>query len=902
MKEIYAIDNLFKSIRQYYNKVLLEPNEFISLFDDSLHELQITKKIDSASVEKEILSYLVVISWFDHISKKITQSMFKDGIKIGSISEIGAKAQNKQHSDDFTKYTITQHIEKLHREHFKTPMRKLRSHNGIKLDDIKESWHSSTQENGVVITIEVVASSIIQYQRSYIDKLTADGLLPELSRIQEIFSHVKYSTPSEPAIVQVLELSTELYLKQFEISSILLPFHRGNKAISDNIDKIYALYSPDKDKKARKIKEMLKVLRVGSPEPTLFPTTRRKQKTHSNGKITEITNKSKSIEAPAEKKPELEAINSKPQPLKITDESTPLLLEKDSQELLSSDEILQHYCEKISDNKYLVVDGFYLIKENTSYSLCKNISKDETPEYKTISKNPFFVIAKTHLIEDDTYGVRIASISEILKSKFLSYNLGDIDGSTALKKQLNNKGYGVNDIKTATEYIHLLVDTPNIPIVTISNQIGWINDQRGVGFVLPKGKGIGITGLEYSGENPNLANAISQGGSLQEWLSIFDIFKIEEAHPRLQFLIFSALMPLFADFFPLFSGITINIGPDDSEEKKSSNGKSVMLRFLLSLQGNSTESSSSWFGNWKVNALGIENSLYTGIGSYRDDTSIRDADMTDKLMEDIIYSISTGKARTTSVKDGRDRRTILFSSGESDILRTNAKDGAYVRFINIGIKRTDYGPGDTRPIVEYIEKVTKENYGFIYPVAIRIMLEKKEDLLQRIEKYQNEFSHISKHDLAARLAKQYAVIAVCGEIFIEAMRELSKNHTKFDTINAFEVSKEMFMAHDTKLLNMDNTEQQESNNMLYDFLNNFTKDGESQLYDRAGVKVGFVKDDKYYILSGKVKGYLPKGVIKPSFMKEMERQDQLVEKSKAITLEKKTNRYDVFIINKKLSI
>ena len=893
MGKTQPLAKLLSSTRQYQTKALLELKEFISIFNDSLNELQITNKIDSSVLEKEIHSYLEITNWFKYVSEKITKTFFEWNLPINMIDKEGTKAQYKSNSDEYVNLFILEYIGKQHKKYFNTPMPELRSNHGIKIDGSIEPWHTIVHENGITIIIETVASAMIEYQRSYVDQLISDGLLPELSRIQKLFSSVEYTNTSEPAMIQVLESCTELYLKQYQISAVLLPFHQGNhKAISANIDKIYELYSPGKDQMVRKAAEMIKVLGLNNTDPS------------NHDKITEITNKSENKDKTTAKTPtlqqsEVSSVLSKPQTLKVTKEPVKEVESEIVQEPASIEALIKQYSEKkISDLEYQVVADFYIKKEHDTYSLYKKIvGKKDKIDYKLVSKKPFFVIAKTHHIEDEINGVRIASIDEIQNDKFQSYDLGAIEGAP-FKKELNNKGYKVADIKMVTEYIHLLEDKPDIPLVTISNKVGWIDDERGFGFVLPKGRGIGIEGLEYSGENSNLKNAINHGGDLQEWLSIFDVFKMEEAHPRLQFLLFSSLMPLFAEYYPLFGGITINIGPDDSEEKKSSNGKSVMLRLLLSIQGNSTESSSSWFGNWKMNLQGLEKSLYTCVGSYHDDTSIKDSDMTDKDIEDIIYSISTAKSRETSVKDGRDRRTILFSSGESDILGHGAKDGAYARFINIGIKRTDYGSGNTKPIVDHIEKMTKKHFGFVYPIAIRVMLENQEAILSKIDDYQEELSSISRHDLAIRLTKYYAVIAVCGDIFIEAVKTLSNGTYDFSGINTLEVCKVMFKVHDQKLLDMDNASQTVSGNLLNDLLGKFTEDDKHILYNKAGDKVGFVENgNTYYIRLKAVAGNLPHNMPKKTFLSYIDK-SSIIHESKGVTRKHINNgksiRYTIF--------
>jgi len=614
-------------------------------------------------------------------------------------------------------------------------------------------------------------------------------------------------------------------------------------------------------------------------------------------KITEIT----------ENNDEINLFISNPIEISISDS------EKDTQQgdTVETDGIevfIENYCEeKISDDKYLVIDNFYLIKEKNRYLLKKYVkdkkigSGDDVifvPEYKTISKIPYFITEKTHHIEKDIEGIRLAAIKDGKFDSHIQLTMSEVS-SGKLKNVLRNRGILIDTPKDNVNHIDALsVETKQQ--IFLSDNVGWKEFSSQFGFVLPNAKGVGITGLEYSGHNPLLTRAISQGGSLQKWLSMFNTFKLEEAHPRLQFLLFSSLMPLFAEYYPLFSGITINIGPDETEEKNSSNGKSVMLRLLLSTQGDSSESSSSWFGNWKVTLEGLEKSLYTNIGSYHDDTSIKHQSITDKVIEDIIYSVSTGKGAETATKSSRERRTVLFSSGESDILGSKSKDGAYVRFINVGIKRSDYGKGDTKIIVDEIEKTTKSNYGFIYPVAIRIMLENRDKILSDIDKFKKDLEDIAQHNLSPRLAKQYATIAVCGVIYINAMKIITKDKNMWNDINPFEVSKEMFIVHDKKLLKMDADETEQHEGVLKSLLNNLTFDtAKKRIYDSEGNTVGSIKKNEYRIIGNMVEDYLPKDSSKFALMQALEKENLLIEKNKNYTIDGNSERCIAFRLPEK---
>ncbi len=908
MEKKTSLDKLIGNVKQYHTKRLLPPDDFIGYFNKTLEELQITNKIDTNIFKQDLIKYLKVIDWFGDIGRLIAISLFDKGLKIDIFQSEGDKLQYGVNTQDFTNYIITGYLDKRHKEYFHTPVPSLNCNGGVKPNNMKGDWHMATHDGGIKTPIETIVSVLIEFERSYVKQLEKEGSLPELTRIREIFNNAELDNHKDLTALQVLDEITYLYIQQYELSSILKYFRRNDmESLSPNIDKIFELYSDDKDKRVRKMMGLIKIL---DPN-TIHVTSKRAKNIKSkltateNDIITEITQDSKDTihdaAAVSDTKKELSTVSGEHQALMIAGEPEVTHVANTAEIPPSVEDILEKYCEeKISDDLYKVIEDYFIMKKGSRFILKKFMGIKvtgkgddavETEEYKEVSQKPFFVVARTQHLEEDTQGVRLASIGDIINNTYEAFSLGDL-GNSSFVKRLNNKGYKVKNKKLAEDYINILEEVTDKQVF-ISNNVGWVNHNGLFGFVLPTGKGIGITGLEYSGKNPNIKNAISRGGNLNKWLSIFDVFNLDKAHPRLQFLLFSSLLPLFAEYYPLFSGITINIGPDDSEEKKSSNGKSIMLRLLLSVQGNSTESSSSWFGNWKINLQGLEKSLYTCVGSYHDDTSIRDDDFTDKVIENSIYSISTGKARTTSVKEGKDRRTVLFSSGESEILGHNAKDGAYARFINVGIKRSDYGSDKTKEIVDHIERISKEHYGFVYPVAIRIMLENKEAIFEEIDIYQNQLLETYKHDLAVRLAKQYALIAVCGNIFIESLKMLSKGKYNFDNIDSFEVAREMFIVHDEKLQRMDAAKKEQPSNLLQSILDNFEENSQSELFD-GSEKVGFIKDGHYHILAGKIKNYLPSGMTKQAFTKEMNKLGRLIEKSKAITQNKKTERYDVF--------
>ena len=844
MKSKKSLDKLIENIKQYHGKGILSPDDFIEYFNETMEELQITNQIDTNTFKEDLIEYLKVIDWFSDIGRLIAKSFFNKGLTIETVQSEGDKAQYRVNTQDYTNYIITDYLEARHKKHFNNPVPPLDSNGGVSSQDIAADWHITLHENGIKTSIETVASVLIEFERSYVEKLDKQGLLPEFTRIQEVFSNAKFDEHRELTAIQILEEITNLYLQQYELSSILQHFHHDKiKTLSPNIDTIFELYSSDKEKRVSKLKSMMKILDLNV--------------------MTELTDNPKDIhsttvETPAIEK-DLASAQSEPQPLKIIKEPATTSTESKAQEPLSVEHILEQYCEeKISDDEYRVVSDFYIMKEYGKYQLYKRIAgKKDEPENKLVSRKPFFVIARTHHIEDEVMGVRIASIDEVQAGKFLSFDLGAIEGAS-FKKQLNNKGYKVTDIKILTEYIHSIEDKSDLPLVITSNKVGWIEHVGQFGFVLPNGKGIGITGLEYSGVNPNLVHAIEQKGNLNTWLSIFEKLDLEKAHPRIAFLLFSALLPLFANYHDTYEGFTINITPDYSEGKASSNGKTTVQQLMLSLQG----SIPHWHTNWNKSANAIEDYLHTNIGAYLDDTS--KTKMTPQELEDMIYSISDAESRGTARQASRDRKTVLYSTGEKDFLKHTGKDGVYVRYVDVGIKRNDYGSNDsdvTRKIVDHIKKTVVSNYGFVYPEAIRIFMDSKKDILDSTDKYIDAMAQDGQYDNASRIAKRYAMIAVCGEVFIDVMRKLTGDRELYTNLDPYQISLDMFKVHDQRLLDMDSTEQDLSGNLLDDFINQFTIDSDDDLIAHDGKKLGYIKDDQIRIIKEKavITDYLPQG-------------------------------------------
>ncbi len=956
------LKTLLGSTRQYHSRKLLKADEYISLLSDTLSTLHLTSKIDLTMLSQEIRNFVMILDWFGHISTKITQNFYDWGLHINLLEKDGSKLQYRQNSDEFVNYIITEYIEKKHKKHFGTTLPALHSHQGINLSDITGDWHTVTQDNGITLTIETIVSSLIEYERSYMSQLANSGTLQTLQNIHKVFSNMNFNSPEEAIIVQVLEQCTELYLTQYEISSILLPFHLGEEGVSINLDKIYEKYSPAKNLTVRKTIEMINVLKQddkhlndaeskrimqelenladdvitesttnewehpGAEQKRLKKVIRNIQsKSEKKQRVPKKTKQTKlplkDIEKDDESQPiindipvkshntetvhikELQSFSSSEQPMKIFDEPD-IQKEVDSQsDPLTMTQILEKYCEeKLSDDKYRIAGEFYLMKEYGRYSLVmhnghKTIGKGdeafEEPIYKRVSKTPYFVVAKTVHLQSGNQGVQLVAVNNDKLGEYTSLTLGDAD-SKKVKTALRNKGILIESPKLNSDYIDSMYQTISRQLF-ISDNVGWVEHAGQFGFVLPNKFGIGINGLEYSGKNANLLHAIETKGNLEAWLSIFESLDLEKAHPRIAFLLFSSLLPLFAGLHDTFEGFVINITPDYSEGKGSSNGKTTLQQLMLSIQG----SVEHWHTNWNKTALAMEDYLYTNVGAYFDDTS--KTKMKAEELEDLIYSISDAQSRGSSRQSARTRKTVMYSTGEKDFLQHTGKDGVYVRYVDIGIKRNDYGSNDTeetRKIVDHIKKTVVSHYGFVYPEAIKIFLANKDDILERTDIYIDKMAEHGRYDNASRIAKRYAMIAICGEIFIDVMRSLTGDSNLYSSLNSFEISLNMFKVHDQKLIEMEQSQGAVSENLLSELLNKFSEDEQHTLYDKDGKAIGFVEEgNMYYIQSKVVTGNLPDKMTKKDFFSKIDKA-LVVDSSKGITRKYiengKSIRYDIF--------
>ncbi len=862
-------------------------------FDEQLHRMFAELQIPDSSffdLQKILSSRLDLMDWFAQKSKEIVKEIFHDYTRFTTIAfDDAAIIRHQSNTREYLQKKLFPDLEKQLRIVY--PNRglnpRLEEFAFEGLFDYGTKWHVLHYgDNRPTLLVEyipalnlVMLDSLLESATEVYHDLSGDDL-------KIYFEKLELDFPVSYLKIKIIDHFVRFFLDEYKIASVLQPFqeneltHRQfeNHERLRNVTSKTEYHYRELSKLTKALDENTGRVPKDAPAEAQTPETKREEFTKlqnysKEGIAKESTKSHMPVEEPA---PSLSA--------DIAD--------------ANSQQADDHYSlkERVSgktfgDTSEDVIGNFHMMEYEGRKKLCKKEWNEKlNKDMLTVVSDPFYIVGRTYHIENDMRGVRLASSIERQTGKYNAFTLGELDAAQKLKRKLNDKGYKIANPSLASEYINLVEETLNDTIY-ISNKIGWTDIEEKKGFVVPKGDGIGIAHLEFDGSDEKLLYAIRREGSLEKWLGIFDLLDLEKAHPRIFFLLASALLPLFANFHPQFEGFTINIAPDDSEGSSSSNGKTTIQQLMLSLQG----SIPKWHTNWDKTLLGIEEYLHTNVGCYLDDIS--KTKLSSKEREELIYSISDGQSRGTANKQARERSTVLFSTGEGKILGHQGKDGVYVRYTDVHLKRDDYGAptvDETRKIVDHIKATVRQNFGFVYPEAIDMMLRGREELIERADTYTEELAADGRFENAGRIAKRYAMIAVAGEIFIESMRRLSQDPQRYSGINSYEIAREMFLIHDKKLVNQEEDAQSLAEKALVELFDHFDIDGDMVLTE-TGEYAGKIDGDTVAIKASQVKKFLPEGMTKPKFLKWMDENGLLIEKSKNMGGDGvKIERHDIF--------
>ncbi len=866
-------------------------------FDEQLHQMLTELQIPDSSffdLQKILSSRLDLMDWFVQKSIEITNEIFPDHIRYSTIAYddadiIGHQSDTREYLQEKLFPDLEERLRELYPKHGLNP--KLEEFTFEALFDYGTQWHILHYDDDYpALMVEYIPAMNLGILDSLLESATADFYDLSGDDLKIYFEQLELNSSANYLKIKIIDHLVRLFLDEYKAASVLLPFRRKrlNHLLYENLDTLHNYV----DKARYHYRELLKLTKAlygnndkvpnDTPGEAPKPEAKEEELTNlQNYSKKSIVKKSLKDNTPKEEPSIPETVNSAGINPPQNDDQYSL------KEKLSG--------KSFGDNSEDVIGNFQIIEYEGRKKLCKSEWNEKLgKDMLTVASDPFYVVGRTHHIENDMMGVRLASSIERQTGKYNTFTLGELDAAQKLKRKLNDKGYKIENPSLASEYINLVEETLDDTIY-ISSKIGWTSIEEEQGFVVPKGDGIGIAHLEYDGSDKNLLYAIRQEGSLKDWLSIFDLLDLEKAHPRIFFLLASALLPLFANYHPQFEGFTVNIAPDDSEGSSSSNGKTTVQQLMLSLQG----SIPKWHTNWDKTLLGIEEYLHTNVGCYLDDIS--KTKLSSKEREELIYSISDGQSRGTANRQARERSTVLFSTGEGKILGHQGKDGVYVRYADVHLKRSDYGASTsekTRNIVDHIKATVRQNFGFVYPEAIDIMLRDREELIERANTYTEELATSGQFENAGRIAKRYAMIAIAGEIFIESMRGLSQDPERYSNINSYEIAREMFLVHDKKLANLEEDAQSLAQKALIELFDHFDIDGDIVLTE-TGEYAGKVDGDTVAIKASQVKKFLPEGMTKPKFLKWMDENGLLIERSKNIAGDGgKIERHDIFRVPK----
>ncbi|MEA3323392.1 MAG: hypothetical protein U9Q12_04165, partial [Patescibacteria group bacterium] len=247
MKEIESLEKLLSSVQQYQNKALLEPEAFMELFDNCLAELQITK-IDHTVLSDPIKEVLNIVDWFKTINQDVVEILLEDGESV--TDEINQSYIDN--SFNFSAFVVTSAIRKKHQNYFGTYARELDERCGYDIANFREKLHLvSIGKKENIIVIELLASLVLETLQTYIGQIKADGLLPKVKLAKTLYEDTNLYENKLKELIYALEFCIDTYLKEYAISSILLPYRNSCSALSANIDEIYKTFDPNKTETSR---------------------------------------------------------------------------------------------------------------------------------------------------------------------------------------------------------------------------------------------------------------------------------------------------------------------------------------------------------------------------------------------------------------------------------------------------------------------------------------------------------------------------------------------------------------------------------------------------------------------------------------------------------------------------
>lgn len=349
--------------------------------------------------------------------------------------------------------------------------------------------------------------------------------------------------------------------------------------------------------------------------------------------------------------------------------------------------------------------------------------------------------------------------------------------------ELSKEGFPVNSLN-AGELVRYLTEfealnEENFKYSLVTSTLGWQGEKLQYGFLL-NNRVITEDGIVSSEENTEsieityqpmtdgdiqIAQGFKQAGTYEEWKRIISLIR---PYPKvLTFMYASFSVPLLEILG--CSNFIIELA------YRTSSGKSSALRIAASVWGCSDEKShQSIISSWDNTNVYIERSAskLNGLPLILDDTKRA---KNPYHVANVIYMIANGRGRgrgnTKSISLTKSWRTVLFSTGETPLIRFTNDGGVKGRVLEITGKPWGQTTDKTRNLITNLNMSIKDNYGFAGPLFVDYLIKNKDKwkewkkMFREIEK---RFVEKSKNEVSGRLAEYVAAIELTSILVHEA--------------------------------------------------------------------------------------------------------------------------------------
>lgn len=424
-----------------------------------------------------------------------------------------------------------------------------------------------------------------------------------------------------------------------------------------------------------------------------------------------------------------------------------------------------------------VLGGFDYVPD---YTISDNgIEKVEGENTVIVCRRPVVIAEK---IFDDTqkiYKLRLAFKSEAGKWK----KLPAVEAAIIADKNriINLANYDLPVTSSTSKYLvdylnaFQAVNSANIPQIRLMKSCGWHEVKGKKIFLDPRRKCVVDDVHIATNEDSQLACALKTTGTLSEWRKAYEIAKTS---PVARFMVAAAGAPPLLDICEE-RNFLLHVFTNTRA------GKTTAL-----MLGSSTNGSDKMIRSFDATKNGLAGAAaeFNDYPFLIDEKQVADSHIKEQLGA-LVYALTNGIGRTklnrdSSLKNLQDWRTIICSTGETELLDDNITGGGNTRVLNIHAPQVILTPDQCKNI----RHIIKKNFGHVLPLVIK-EIENDPDRLS--EEYQDLVEGLTrKHPDRLPDHCRYIALVTLYDVILNKVLGVDDDQALVDAIqNAEEIFK-----------------------------------------------------------------------------------------------------------------